>query len=168
MITTQRALQILRDEGCSENVIAHCLTVSEHATEIAEKLVASGKKVDVELVTIGGLLHDLGRCKSHGIDHAVVGADIAAELGLDPSIIDIIKKHIGAGITKEEAKELGLPEDDYIPSTLEEKIVAHADNFTSGDKRMTMAQLMEKIKKRNFSNESKARIIALAEEIGIY
>lgn len=168
MITTQRALQILRDKGCSENVIAHCLTVSEHATEIAEKLVASGKKVDVELVTIGGLLHDLGRCKSHGIDHAVVGADIAAELGLDPSIIDIIKKHIGAGITKEEAKELGLPEDDYIPSTLEEKIVAHADNFTSGDKRMTMAQLMEKIKKRNFSNESKARIIALAEEIGIY
>jgi uncharacterized protein len=168
MITTQRALQILRDEGCSENVIAHCLTVSEHATEIAEKLVASGKKVDVELVTIGGLLHDLGRCKSHGIDHAVVGADIAAELGLDPSIIDIIKKHIGAGITREEAKELGLPEDDYIPSTLEEKIVAHADNFTSGDKRMTMAQLMEKIKKRNFSNESKARIIALAEEIGIY
>lgn len=168
MITTQRALQILRDEGCSENVIAHCLTVSEHATEIAEKLVASGKKVDVELVTIGGLLHDLGRCKSHGIDHAVVGADIAAQLGLDPSVIDIIKKHIGAGITREEAKELGLPEDDYIPSTLEEKIVAHADNFTSGDKRMTMAQLMEKIKKRNFSNESKARIIALAEEIGIY
>lgn len=168
MITTQRALQILRDKGCSENVIAHCLTVSDHATEIAEKLVASGKKVDVELVTIGGLLHDLGRCKSHGIDHAVVGADIAAELGLDPSVIDIIKKHIGAGITREEAKELGLPEDDYIPSTLEEKIVAHADNFTSGNKRMTMAQLMEKIKKRNFSNESKARIIALAEEIGIY
>lgn len=168
MITTQRALQILRDKGCSENVIAHCITVSEHATEIAEKLVASGKKVDVELVAVGGLLHDLGRCKSHGIDHAVVGAAIAMELGLDPVIINIIKKHIGAGITREEAKELGLPEDDYIPSTLEEKIVAHADNFTSGDKRMNMNQLTEKMKKRNFSDGSKARIIALAEEMGIY
>lgn len=168
MITPDRALQILKDEGCSEKVIAHCLAVSEHATEIAEKLVASGKKVDVELVTIGGLLHDLGRCRSHGIDHAVIGATIAVELGLDPLIVNIIKKHIGAGITLEEAKELALPQDDYIPLTIEEKIVAHADNFTSGDTRITMSELMEKMKKRHFTEESIARIIALAEEIRIY
>ncbi len=168
MITPDRALQILRDEGCSEKVIAHCIAVSEHATEIAEKLVAEGKQVDVELVTIGGLLHDLGRCRTHGIDHAVVGADIAAELDLGPLIINIIKKHIGAGITTEEAKELGLPEDDYIPVTLEEKIVAHADNFISGNTRTTMEQLIEKMKEKDLTEESMMRIIALAEEIGIY
>ncbi len=168
MITRSKALQILRDEGCSEKVIAHCIAVSEHAAEIAEKLVASGRSVDVELVTIGGLLHDLGRCRTHGIDHAVVGADMAMQLGLDPLVVNIIKKHIGAGITIEETKELALPEDDYIPFTLEEKIVAHADNFTSGDTRITMTKLMEKMKKRHFTEESIARVIALAEEIGIY
>jgi len=168
MITVERALQILRDEGCSEKVISHCIAVSEHATEIAEELVASGKRVDVELVTIGGLLHDLGRCRSHGIDHAVIGAGMAMELDLDPLIVNIIRKHIGAGITIEEAKELGLPEDDYVPFTLEEKIVAHADNFTSGDARVNMTQLLEKMKKRNFTEDSMERIISLAEEIGIY
>ena len=168
MITPDGALQILRDEGCSEKVIAHCIAVSEYATEIAEKLLASGKNVDVGLVTIGGLLHDLGRSRSHGIDHAVIGASIAAQSALDPAIVNIIKKHIGAGITIEEAKELGLPEDDYMPFTIEEKIVAHADNFTSGDTRITMHKLMEKLHKRHASDESIARTIALAEEIGIY
>lgn len=168
MITPDRALQILRDEGCSEKVIAHCIAVSEHAAEIAERLATTGKQVDIELVKIGGLLHDLGRCRTHGIDHAVIGAGIAMEMGLDPLIVNIIRKHIGAGITTEEAKELGLPEDDYIPFTLEEKIVAHADNFTSGDTRVTMTQLVEKMKRRHFTEESMARIITLAEEIGIY
>ncbi len=168
MITPDRALQILRDEGCSEKVIAHCIAVSRHATEIAEVMVASGKNLNVELVTIGGLLHDLGRCRSHGIDHAVIGADIAMELGLDPLIVNIIKKHIGAGITIEEAKELGLPEDDYVPFTFEEKIVAHADNLTSGDTRINMVQLVEKMRKRNFTEKSMERVISLAQEIGIY
>ncbi len=168
MITPDRALQILRDEGCSEKVIAHCIAVSAHATEIAKGLVSSGKQVNIELVTIGGLLHDLGRCRSHGIDHAVIGAGIAVELGLDPLIVNIIKKHIGAGITMAEAIELGLPEDDYFPLTLEEKVVAHADNLTSGDTRINMDQLLEKMRKKKFTEESMERIISLAEEIGIY
>ena len=168
MITSDKALQLLRDSGCSEKVIAHCMAVSEHAAEIAGKIAASGRPVDVELVTIGGLLHDLGRCRSHGIDHAVIGAGIATQVGLDPLIINIIKKHIGAGISTEEAKELGLPEDDYMPFTLEEKIVAHADNLTSGTTRINMIQLMEKMKRRHLNEKSIARIISLAEEIGIY
>jgi len=168
MITPDRALQILRDEGCSEKVIAHCIAVSRHATEIAEVMVTSGKHLNVELVTIGGLLHDMGRCRSHGIDHAVIGADIAMELGLDPLIVNIIKKHIGAGITIEEAKELGLPGDDYVPFTFEEKIVAHGDNLTSGDTRINMVQLVEKMRKRNFTEKSMERVISLAQEIGIY
>jgi uncharacterized protein len=168
MITPDEALQILRNEGCSEKVIAHCIAVSDYATEIAEKLLLSGKSVNVELVRIGGLIHDLGRCRSHGIDHAVIGAAIAEQLNLDPSLVNIIKKHIGAGITREEAKRLNLPQDDYIPSTVEEKIVAHADNFISGDKRISITELREKMKKRNFTEDSMTRIIALAEEIGIY
>ena len=39
---------------------------------------------------------------------------------------------MGAGIPADEALELGLPEGDYMPETLEEKIVAYADKLIVG------------------------------------
>ena len=35
--------------------------------------------------------------------------------------MNIIERHIGAGITEEEAVNLGLPKKSYLPETLEEK-----------------------------------------------
>ena len=46
--------------------------------------------------------------------------------------MSIIERHIGGGIGSEEAKDLGLPEKDYFPFTLEEKLVAYADKLISG------------------------------------
>ena len=40
-----------------------------------------------------------------------------------------MEKHIRGGLTKEEAKELGLPVKDYTLRTLEEKIVIYADRL---------------------------------------
>lgn len=168
MITQTEAIKLLRNQDCSENLIEHCKTVSHFATQTAMDLQKSGKTIDVELVSVGALLHDLGRCKSHGIDHAIIGAKIAFDAGVDSKIVNIIKKHIGAGITKDEAIKLGLPEDDYIPYTIEEKIVANADNFISGSKKINMAQLMAKMKKRNYTQKNIDRIISLANEIGVY
>ena len=59
-------------------------------------------------------------------------------------VVDIVERHTGAGIDAEDAKALGLPVKDYTPKSLEERIVAHADNLYSGDTRLTMAQLKEK------------------------
>lgn len=46
--------------------------------------------------------------------------------------MNIIERHVGAGIPEKEAHELGLPEGHYIPETLEEKIVAYADKLVWG------------------------------------
>jgi len=78
------------------------------------------------------MLHDIGRSRSHDIDHAVKGAEIARELGLQEELVHIIERHIGAGIPDDEAKELGLPPGHYVPETLEEKIVAYADKLIAG------------------------------------
>lgn len=78
------------------------------------------------------MLHDIGRSKSHDVDHAVRGAEIARELGLPERLVLVIERHIGAGIPEKEAKELGLPERSYIPESLEEKIVAYADKLIAG------------------------------------
>jgi uncharacterized protein len=77
-------------------------------------------------------LHDIGRSKTHSIQHAVVGAEILSDLNFPECYINITLKHIGAGIPCGEAEELGLPKKNYIPSTIEEKIVAQADNLISG------------------------------------
>ena len=71
----ERALSILK-ELCPKNVVEHCLAVSDYAYELALAIKNNGYDVDVELVRLGGLLHDIGRSKTHGIDHGVVGAEI--------------------------------------------------------------------------------------------
>lgn len=81
------------------------------------------------MVETGALLHDIGRAKTHGIRHAIEGAKTAESLGLPKEVIHIIERHIGAGLSAEVAASLGLPKKDFIPITLEEKIVCHADNL---------------------------------------
>ena len=140
----EEAKLILRKARCSEKVIDHCLAVSKLAGEIAERCSRKGLDVDVDLVEVGGLLHDLGRAKTHGIRHAVVGGEMARELGLSNALVLIIERHLGAGILKEEAKALGLPEKSYIPETLEEKIVAYADKLIEGNRQVRMEETISK------------------------
>jgi uncharacterized protein len=147
-------------------VVEHCLAVSDYAYELALAIKNNGYDVDVELVRLGGLLHDIGRSKTHGIEHGVVGAEILRDLGFDERLALIAERHIGAGITKEEAIELGLPPKDYLPVTLEEKIVAHADNLIFGTERVEIDAVIEKFEKRLGKNHpSIRRIILLNDEI---
>jgi len=165
------ALDLLRKSGCSSKVIEHCQAVAAYAREIAMDIrnCAREKKVkviiDVDLVYIGGLLHDIGRSRTHGISHAVEGAKIAIESGLDEKLINIIERHIGAGILEEEAAALGLPAKDYMPSTLEEKIVAHADNLISGTRVGSIDELVSVLREKKREEKIIQRINDLNIEI---
>lgn len=142
--SSRRAINLLKDAGCSFNVIKHCKAVSRKAVKIAKKLVRKGIPVDIELVKIGGLLHDIGRSKTHSINHALVGSEIAHSYELPESVVKIIERHIGSGITAEEASELGLPRRDFIPQTLEEKIVSYADKLIDRDHEIDFNEAFEK------------------------
>lgn len=137
--TREQALQFLRQSGCRQNVIRHAETVSELASEIAYACKAKGIPVNLGLVEIGGLLHDIGRGKTHSVHHAVIGAEIAKSLDLPEPIVSIIKKHVGGGITAREARKLGWPKDVYVPQTLEEKIVCYADKLVEGSRRVPIS-----------------------------
>ena len=165
MISKEEAVQILKDEGCAEKIIQHCLTVADEAVRLAKKNKAAGRKVDIGLVEIGAILHDLGRAETHGMDHAVVGVRLAKKHNVEKPILEIIKKHIGAGITPEEADFFGLPDDDYIPRTLEEKIVAHADNMVKGTKIITLKRRNEILKENGADKDIRKRINKLAHEV---
>lgn len=165
------AIALLISSGCSPDVIEHCKTVAEYARQIAIKIKKSaGKKgqsidIDMDAVYLGGLLHDIGRSKTHGIGHAVAGAEIAIENGLSNILVNIIERHIGAGIPKEEAVGLGLPKKDYMPVTIEEKIVAHADNLVFGNKIGTPDEMVKNLRKKKLDDETIDRFIELNNEI---
>ncbi len=130
--------------GCSPDVVAHCIAVSMAAASFADRLKAP---IDRELVRKGGLFHDIGRSRTHGIDHAVVGVEIARGLGFPEPLLRIIERHIGAGITASEAERLGLPKKDYLPLTPEEKIVSYADNIVRGVDRLSFTRALERFRK---------------------
>jgi len=165
-MTPGEALALLDSLNCPPEVKAHCKAVSQEAVRLALKIKETGRAdVDVGLVEVGGLLHDLGRCRTHGIEHAVVGAEIAREKGLDERLVRIIERHIGAGISPGEAEELGLPRADYTPQTLEEKIVAHADNLVKGDRVVSIEEQVASMEKRGIKPEIIKKILKLNQEI---
>lgn len=119
-------LTLLRETGVSEPDIAHCVKVAEKALEIAER---TGVNLDLELVGRGALFHDLGKARTHDIEHGKIGAELGARLGLPQAVLDIMEKHVRGGLTADEAGELGLPVKDYTLRTLEERIVITADRL---------------------------------------
>jgi len=132
-------LKTLKDVNCPPNIIEHSRAVSRKALNIASNFSdKKGSYVDLEQVETGAMLHDIGRSRTHTIKHAVVGAEILKNLNFPREIVKITLKHIGAGITPSEAEILGLPPRDYMPITLEEKIVAHADNLVNGTKEVDL------------------------------
>jgi len=142
------AVKLLFKSGCSPKVVKHCRAVAKVATEIAEVCKKKGLDVDVKLVEIGALLHDIGRSKTHSVHHAVIGAEIAKSLELPNAVIAIIERHVGGGITSEEAKKLGWPIKDYSPQTLEEKIVSYADKLIDGSKRVPIERTIKNLSKK--------------------
>jgi uncharacterized protein len=168
MLSRTRALNLLSEIGCEPHVVEHCKAVSSFAVEVAKELKKTGKSVDMELVEIGGLLHDIGRSRTHGVKHIVEGAKIAESLGLDLRIVRIIKTHIGAGLTPEEAENLGFPDDNYMPRTIEEKIIAHADNLVEGTKRRSLDEYISQMRDKNLDESVIERVKQLAYEIGVY
>ena len=136
-------VDILLKAGCSADVVAHCIMVSKAALSIADRAAVP---VDRELVRQGGLFHDIGRSKTHGIGHALAGVEMARRLGFSDALARIIERHIGAGITAPEAERLGLPRKDYLPQTTEEKIVSYADNLISGVRVMPFYEALDRFK----------------------
>jgi uncharacterized protein len=139
----EEELNYLKMVDCPESVIQHSIAVAKEAMKIADIVVIN---VDRKLILKGAVNHDIGRSKTHELDHFVVGAEIAAELGMDEDVVLIIERHIGAGIPKEEAVTCGFPARDFIPLTPEEIIVSYADNLVDHVTAISFQQALDKFR----------------------
>lgn len=160
----EQAIELLRKNSCPPKVISHCEAVAELAMETASKLEQKDLKIDISLVEAGALLHDLGRSKTHTVDHAVIGGQLAESAGLPELVVRIIKRHVGGGITAEEAEKLGWPKDVYMPLTLEEKIVSYADKLIEQSKKAPIGLEIEQLRTEH-KDEAAERVRKLHEEI---
>ena len=124
-----------------------------------------GLAVDRGVVQQGALLNDVGRSLTQDVRHASLGADLLRKQGgWDERVVLAVERHTGAGIDATEAAALGLPAKDYTPRTLEERIVAHADNLYTGDRRLTMVALRAKYQAKGLP-KAWAKIEALHREL---
>jgi len=122
-------------------VYQHCQIVSEIALWCVKE-----KSLDVnqDILQASCLLHDIGTyalfdAKGLGGNehnykqHAIIGAALATEEGFDPRIAGAIRTHVLLGLTKKEIVEagFGMPQKDYLPNTIEARLLCYADRFHS-------------------------------------
>lgn len=141
----KECILLLRRLGVDERIIEHTKAVSRVALEIAEGIKRNGVNVDTKLVEAGGLLHDIGRSKVHGLEHGVAGGIILRELGYPDSLARIAETHVLCGVVDEDPGEKDAAEEkDRTPRALEEKIVCYADKITVEKKRTTLEKRFDK------------------------
>jgi len=143
----EEALKMMEEAGCSQMVIDHCISVTNVAMRLADMFGRHGFDVDLNLVEVGAIMHDVGRSRTHSVEHGAIGGQMAREMGLPEALTRIIERHVGAGISTEEAERIGLPKRIYVPETLEEKIVAYADKLLEGDRLVDIEVTIEKLGK---------------------
>jgi uncharacterized protein len=163
----EEAFELLKKLKVPYQVRRHSLRVAEKALDIARKL--KNVKVNEDLVEIGSILHDIGRSRTHGFKHAIIGGDILKERGFPPALVRICETHILGGLDEIDAKELDLPIKNYIPESLEEKIICLADKQFAGTKEVSIEQRFDKwfnkYGKTEILLKAKARIEKMQKEI---
>jgi len=162
----QEAINMLKRERSPEGLIKHSIAVSEVSIILALALRERGYDIDLELVKMGGLLHDVGRVKTHSVRHGYLGGRLLRTMGVDERIARIAERHVGGGISKKETQRLNLPQKEYVPETLEEKVVCFADKIVEMDCVIPLEKTLEKFREKlGNDSDSVKRLIELKDEL---
>jgi len=121
--------------------IIHVALVTKKALNIATKIGLSEESL--KFIEEAGMLHDIGCCKVNFPEfkisgdlpylcHMTEGHRILEDEGLTRHA-RVASTHTGVGIYADEVRNRNLPleEKDYIPETIEERIISYADLFFS-------------------------------------
>lgn len=152
MLSYPEALRLLQRYG-DDNApwIRHCVAVSKVAGRLAA-LMAAQHPVDERLLAVGALLHDIGRNKTqHPVMHGVEGYRLLSDLGHHREAF-ICASHVFCGMPRTEAVRFGLPDRDFLPRTLEERLVPLIDSVVELDRPTTVGERCNSIYRRYEGN----------------
>lgn len=120
----------------------------QHSRDVAARVLMivdahPEMKVDRTFIYEAAMLHDIGilytnapgiECygTEHYLRHGILGAQILRKEGL-PQHARVAERHTGTGLTAQTIRRqnLPLPEQDFLPESLEEQIICYADKFYS-------------------------------------
>lgn len=148
--TEEDAEKLLKKYSSGEEAYNKVLSHSRAVKELALKMASRVRGVDMNFIATASLLHDIGRFECppgpKTIFHGVKGSEILRKEHL-PKHALVAERHLGSGITQDEAGKLGLPARSYMPKSKEEKIICMADSLIFGDKPGTFEQVIERYSK---------------------
>ena len=131
---------------CEDNSLRHILL--EHSRAVADKALSIADAhpelgIDRQFVEEAAMLHDIGIYLTDApgimcfgsqpyICHGRLGAELMRREGFERHA-RVCERHTGAGITCQqiESQNLPLPHQDFLPETMEEKVICYADKFFS-------------------------------------
>jgi uncharacterized protein len=127
-----QCLELMETHGMLPNIREHSFRVTAVAVFLGEALTAAGFDLLLPLVTVGALLHDLGKTPCLGTlnNHAELGAGILEGLGY-PQVAQVVREHVSldGGI----ADPRPLREAEVVnyadKRVLHERVVTLADRF---------------------------------------
>ncbi len=136
------------------------------ALRLGKAFKAKGYRVDLSLIETGAMLHDIGRGVTHGVEHGAIGGQIVRRLGFPMEVAFIVERHVGAGLTEDEARRSGLPPGRYVPESWEEKVVCYADKLIEGDHEVPIDSTIEAlVEELGADHPGVARMRALRDEV---
>lgn len=139
----------------------------KHSRQVANRCLAICEKhpelwLDREFIEEAAMLHDIGIRWCHApsilcegeepyIRHGLIGGKILREEGL-PRHARVCERHTGTGLTRDQIvrQHLPLPEENFIPESMEEQLICYADKFYSKshpDRVLTVEETVRSLEK---------------------
>ncbi len=151
MITRKDSMGLLAEFGREAGWTRHCFVVADAAARVGD-VVAKNRPIDHSFLWSAALLHDIGRYSTHDpLLHGVEGYKLLSKLRHEREAY-VCASHILFGLNASEASQLGLPARDFVPRSIEEKLVALVDYLIEYDKPTTLERRFSSLRDRNADN----------------
>ncbi len=165
-LSYDEALKLLHKYGEGSIWLGHCIAVSRLAETYAD-IFGDKYAIDKDFVRTAALLHDIGRYKTHDpILHGLEGYRLLSEMGHHREAF-VCASHILCGLDKTEAVRYGFPQRDFMPRTIEERLIPVCDCLAEVDRPTTLAKRVSSIKRRyEWDEQFLRKIDKAAERVG--
>jgi len=151
MLTRKKSMRLLSEYGRDAGWTKHCFAVAEAAARVGD-VMAKNRPIDCSFLWSAALLHDIGRYITHDpLLHGVEGYRLLSMLRYKKEAY-VCASHILFGLKAAEASQLGLPARDFVPRTIEEKLVPLVDYLIEYDQPTTLDRRFSSLRERNDGN----------------
>jgi len=151
ILSREESMKLLAEYGQKAAWTKHCLAVADAVARVGD-ILAKIRPIDISFLWSAALLHDIGRYVTHDpILHGVEGYKLLSMLGHEREA-HICASHILFGLNAAEATQLGLPNRDFMPCTIEERLIPLIDYLIEYDQPTTLDSRFSSLRRRNDGN----------------